>query len=106
MRERKILKITEEHITEVKELKEDKEAKGQFVATKEKAGLIGVRIEKEKKSCSLQSEVEKIASVIKDGSAVMLGPDLNGKWVVVKVGSEVSVVGEANGGGGGGGGSE
>ncbi|KAH7822790.1 uncharacterized protein MONOS_7087 [Monocercomonoides exilis] len=49
---------------------------------------------------------EKLTEINKNGSAVILGPDLNGKVAVAKVASGVSVVGEANSGGGGGGGRE
>ncbi|KAH7832391.1 uncharacterized protein MONOS_15610 [Monocercomonoides exilis] len=149
MRERKILELSEKNNAEVKELQE------QLVAMKEKAELIYVGIEKEKKLHSQQGRVasecsegavsgagvslatpsslsstgggevqslallilklglcqkcqEKFAASIRDGSAVVLGPDTSGKGVVVKAGSGVSVVGEANssGGEGGGGGSE
>ncbi|KAH7826200.1 uncharacterized protein MONOS_1036 [Monocercomonoides exilis] len=104
MRERKILELSEKNNAEVKELQE------QLVAMKEKAELFDVRIEKEKKRRTQQGGVcqEKFAASIRDGSAVVLGPDTSGKGVVVKAGSGVSVVGEANssGGEGGGGGSE
>eukprot|EP00770_Monocercomonoides_exilis_P003753 MONOS_3734.1-p1 / transcript=MONOS_3734.1 / gene=MONOS_3734 / organism=Monocercomonoides_exilis_PA203 / gene_product=unspecified product / transcript_product=unspecified product / location=Mono_scaffold00091:15817-16617(+) / protein_length=267 / sequence_SO=supercontig / SO=protein_coding / is_pseudo=false len=151
MWERKILELSEKNNEEVKELQE------QLVAMKEKAALIDVGIEKEKKRRTQQGGVvsedsegtgsgadsgagagvplatpsslssaggvvipssaslilpsglcekcqEKLSEIINDGSAVMLGPDLNGKGVVAKVWRGVSVVGEANSGGGGGGG--
>ncbi|KAH7832716.1 uncharacterized protein MONOS_13042 [Monocercomonoides exilis] len=81
-------KVKQEIKKKSQEVQEAKEAKGQLVATKEKVGLIGVRIEKEKKGCSLQSEVV----------------NLNGKGVVAKVGSEASVARKINSGDGGGGG--
>ncbi|KAH7816561.1 uncharacterized protein MONOS_13715 [Monocercomonoides exilis] len=105
MQERKILQLNEKSNSEVKEVKMAKEAKVQFVATKEKAGLIGVRIEKEKKGCSFQGEVvREVAASIGDGSVVMLVPNLNGKCVFMKVGSGESVARKINSDGGGGGG--
>ncbi|KAH7818155.1 uncharacterized protein MONOS_3953 [Monocercomonoides exilis] len=47
---------------------------------------------------------EKLTEINKNGSAVILGPDLNGNGVVAKVGSRVSVARKINSDGGGGGG--
>ncbi|KAH7831284.1 uncharacterized protein MONOS_11203 [Monocercomonoides exilis] len=41
---------------------------------------------------------EKLSEIIRDGIAFLLGPDTSRKRVVVKVGSEVSDVGEGNSG--------
>ncbi|KAH7832699.1 uncharacterized protein MONOS_10937 [Monocercomonoides exilis] len=45
---------------------------------------------------SAERGMKKLTEIISDGSAVILGPSLNGKRVVVKVGRSMSVVEKAN----------
>ncbi|KAH7831673.1 uncharacterized protein MONOS_11844 [Monocercomonoides exilis] len=112
MNQRKILELNEKNNTDVKEQQ-------QLVEMKEKVELIftlaiffsfisaeGVMVPSTV-SLILPSGLcekcqEKFAASIGDGSAVMLGPDLNGKGVVAKVWRGVSVARKINSGGGGG----